>query len=69
MVVATHVYGRAEVETGVSLVHDLQVLPLDERAHLGLPGQDVRDQLTTDFLLVVFLIESLISTQWGTMGA
>ena len=29
---------RAEVETGVALVDDLEVLPLEERAHLWLPG-------------------------------
>ena len=31
-------HGAAEVETGVALVDDLEVLPLEERAHLWLPG-------------------------------
>ena len=46
---------RAEVETGVSLVNYLHLLPLDEAAHLRLARQDVRDQLSADLLLVVVL--------------
>ena len=46
---------RAEVETGVSLVNYLHLLPLDEAAHLGLPRKDVGDQLPADLLLVVVL--------------
>ena len=45
----------AEVETGVSLVNYLQLLPLDEAAHLRLARQDVGDQLSADLLLVVVL--------------
>ena len=45
----------AEVETGVSLVNYLHLLPLDEAAHLGLPRKDVGDQLPADLLLVVVL--------------
>lgn len=51
----SHINCGAEVETGVSLVNYLQLLPLDEAAHLRLPRKDVRDQLSADLLLVVVL--------------
>merc|ERR1719412_3568037 len=56
---------RAEVETGVSLVNYLHLLPLDEAAHLGLPRKDVGNQLPADLLLVVVLvgIEPLLKPQ------
>ncbi len=42
-----------KVETSVSFVHDLEILPLEERAHLGFSGQDVADQLPRDLLLLL----------------
>ncbi|GMS79324.1 hypothetical protein PENTCL1PPCAC_1499 [Pristionchus entomophagus] len=42
-----------EIERGVSLVHDLEVLVLEESAHLGLSRENCRDQLATDLLLLL----------------
>ena len=43
--------GTAEVERGVALVDDLQVLVLQEGAHLWLPRQNLGDQLAADLFL------------------
>ena len=51
----SYVNCRAEVETGISLVNYLQLLPFDEAAHLWLARKDVGDQLPADLLLVVVL--------------
>lgn len=37
-------------------VNNLAVFPLEERAHLGLPCEDRRDQLACDFLLQFVLM-------------
>ena len=51
----SYVNCSAEVETGISLVNYLQLLPLNEAAHLGLSRKNVGDQLSADLLLVVVL--------------
>jgi hypothetical protein len=51
----THIDGGAEVEAGVTLVDDLEVLPLYEGTHLWLPGQNIGNQLPANLLLVVVL--------------
>ena len=45
---------KEEEERGVSLVDNLEILPLEEVAHLGLSRQDQRGQLLRHFLLLLF---------------
>lgn len=45
--------GTAEIQTGVSFIHDFQVPPLQEAAHLWLTGQNGLHQLPRDLLLLL----------------
>ena len=53
-------HGAAEVETGVALVDDLEVLPLEERAHLGLPRQHRRYDLPRHLFSKSFFFSSFL---------
>ena len=57
----SHVNCRTEVETGVSLVNDLELFPLDKAAHLWLPCKDVWDKFSADLFLVVVLQDWIAS--------
>ena len=54
--VVTLLYGAAEVETGVALVHYLEVLPLEERAHLWLPRQHRRYDFPRHLLFLPLML-------------
>ena len=49
-------YRAAEVQTGVAFVHYLEVLPLEEGAHLRLPRQHRRYDLPRHLLLLPLML-------------